>query len=134
MDGIVYSASLALGFAAVENALYVLGSGLEAGYVRALLPVPGHAFFGVVMGYFLAKARFHPGRKRHESLTRALFVPASMHGAFNYLMSSNIALASLVVPLMAALLWTVSKRIDILVDSSPFSPSRQKPENRATQG
>ena len=49
MDGIVYSSSLALGFAAVENVLYVMQSGLESGYVRALLPVPGHAFFGVVM-------------------------------------------------------------------------------------
>jgi len=72
IDGIVYSSSLALGFAAVENMLYVVGSGLEAGYVRALLPVPGHAFFGVVMGYFLARAKFQTGRARHENLARAL--------------------------------------------------------------
>lgn len=135
IDGIVYSSSLALGFAAVENMLYVLGSGLEAGYVRALLPVPAHAFFGVVMGYFLARAKFQTGRARHENLTRALFVPAALHGAFNFLMSSNMTLAVLVVPLMAALLWICSKRIDILEESSPFSPSRRKaPENRATQG
>ena len=135
MDGIVYSSSLALGFAAVENVLYVMQSGLESGYVRALLPVPGHAFFGVVMGYFLAKAKFQTGRAKHENLTRALFVPATLHGAFNFLISSSMTLALLVVPVMAALLWLCAKRMDSLEELSPFSPSRRKvPENRAMQG
>jgi len=135
MDGIVYSSSLALGFAAVENVLYVTDGGLESGYVRALLPVPGHAVFGVVMGYFLAKAKFGTGRVKHENLMRALFVPATLHGIFNFLMSSSMTLALLVVPLMAALLWFCAKRMDALEELSPFSPSRRKmPENRATQG
>lgn len=43
-DAIVYSVSSALGFAAVENILYVLQSDLRTAVSRAILSVPGHFF------------------------------------------------------------------------------------------
>lgn len=49
-DAIVYSVSSALGFAAVENILYVLQSDLRTAVSRAILSVPGHFFFAVSMG------------------------------------------------------------------------------------
>ena len=55
MDGIVYASCVALGFAALENILY-LASNFDAwvsvGITRALLSVPGHFFFGILMGYY----------------------------------------------------------------------------------
>jgi hypothetical protein len=57
-DGIVYGASISLGFATVENILFLLANGLSHAFGRALLPVSSHALFGVVMGYYLGKAKF----------------------------------------------------------------------------
>ena len=56
-DAVVYSVSSALGFAAVENILYVLQSDLRTAVSRAILSVPGHFFFAVSMGLLLSRAK-----------------------------------------------------------------------------
>jgi len=63
MDGIVYATRAGLGFALVENILYLLGqvelSGLVVTWIlRALLAVPGHALWTGIMGYLAARRRF----------------------------------------------------------------------------
>lgn len=50
-DGLIYAVFVSLGFAAFENVLYVLDGGLRVAILRAILSVPGHMFFGVMMGY-----------------------------------------------------------------------------------
>ena len=50
-DGIVYGTSVSLGFATLENILYLVGHGVEYAFTRALLPVSSHALFGVVMDF-----------------------------------------------------------------------------------
>jgi protease PrsW len=50
LDGVVYGATASLGFATLENILYVGQHGLGVAVLRALTAVPGHAFTGVVMG------------------------------------------------------------------------------------
>ncbi len=57
-DGIVYGASVSLGFATLENILYLIGHGVEHAFVRALLPVSCHALIGVIMGFTLEKPVF----------------------------------------------------------------------------
>ena len=59
MDGIVYATFVGLGFACLENILYVLDGGVGVGIIRALISVPGHFLFGVMMGYFLSLAKFN---------------------------------------------------------------------------
>lgn len=56
-DGIVYSAFTSLGFAAFENVEYVFGYGLSVAPLRAVLAIPGHLGFAVVVGYFYGRAR-----------------------------------------------------------------------------
>lgn len=51
-DGIVYAVFVSLGFAAFENILYVLQYGFSNALMRAVTSVPGHTFFGVMMGYY----------------------------------------------------------------------------------
>ena len=51
-DGIIYSVFVSLGFAAYENVLYVLEYGWTTAIMRALMSVPGHMFFAVIMGYY----------------------------------------------------------------------------------
>ncbi|MCF0121352.1 MAG: PrsW family intramembrane metalloprotease, partial [Oscillospiraceae bacterium] len=49
-DGIVYGASVAVGFAILENIMYVADYGFTTGVVRAFTAVPLHAFCGITMG------------------------------------------------------------------------------------
>ena len=65
-DGIVYGAAVSLGFATVENILYLFANGLESALGRAILPVSSHALFGVIMGYYLGKAKFSEGKEKRS--------------------------------------------------------------------
>ena len=56
-DAVVYCVFSALGFAALENILYVAQFGLSVAVPRALLSVPGHFFFAVYMGIYLGEAK-----------------------------------------------------------------------------
>ena len=54
-DGIVYAVYVGLGFAALENVAYVLSAGdqwMTVAAMRALLAVPGHYGFAILMGYY----------------------------------------------------------------------------------
>jgi RsiW-degrading membrane proteinase PrsW (M82 family) len=81
-DGIVYSLTVSLGFAGLENILYVLDGGVETAVLRMFTAVPAHASFGVLMGYFLGKAKFEH-KKAHYAIY-ALGVATLFHGAYDY--------------------------------------------------
>ncbi len=88
-DGIVYAVFIGLGFACVENIMYVLGNdtfeqAVEVGKMRAILSVPAHFLFGVIMGYYLALAKF--GKSKIFNLMLALLIPVFFHGAFDFLL------------------------------------------------
>lgn len=85
MDGIVYAVFVGLGFACVENILYVFQGGIGTGIVRAILSVPGHFLFAVVMGYFLSLAKFGKER-RFTYLLLSLFCAAFVHGLFDWIL------------------------------------------------
>ncbi len=82
MDGIVYGVAVSLGFATLENLLYVAEGGLSVAILRAVTAVPAHAFLGAIMGYLVGRAKFDENRRR-EYLTRALAIPILLHGAYN---------------------------------------------------
>src|SRR4030065_967781 len=84
-DGIVYAVYISLGFAGIENVLYVFTGGYGVGLVRALTAVPAHALFGVVMGYYFSMARFIPGR-RTIYLILAFSLPFVFHGLYDFLL------------------------------------------------
>lgn len=87
-DGIIYAVFISLGFAAVENILYVYRLGYEVGIVRALTAVPAHALFGTVMGYHLGLAKFYP-RIRIRQLVLALLMPFIWHGTYDFLLTGH---------------------------------------------
>lgn len=59
-DGILYAVAVSLGFATLENIIYAftLKASFASLLLRGLLPVSGHAMFGVVMGYYMGRAKF----------------------------------------------------------------------------
>lgn len=87
-DGIVYGVFVSLGFAAVENVMYVYQLGHSAGFTRALTAVPAHAIFGVIMGYYFSRARFGRANRQYY-LMLALFVPVMLHGIYNFILMTG---------------------------------------------
>ncbi len=91
-DAVVYAVAASLGFAGLENVLYVFTSGgLSTAIMRALTAVPGHAVFGVFMGlhYGLAKraeARGNYGIAKVE-LCLSYLVPVLLHGFYDFTLS-----------------------------------------------
>jgi RsiW-degrading membrane proteinase PrsW (M82 family) len=81
MDGLVYGAIAGLGFAAPENLLYVLMRGAALGVIRGVLSVPGHALWGSMIGYYLARQKFTgPGKSGLVGLSAAVI----LHTIFDY--------------------------------------------------
>lgn len=121
-DGIVYAVAVSLGFAAVENVMYVYEGGLQAGLLRAFTAVPAHAFFGVVMGYYFGLARFIPG-SRGKNLLKAFTIPWFLHGLYDFLLlSQNPWLLVSFVPLMIILWRMGANRIKKHLLNSAFNP------------
>ena len=92
-DSIVFCTAVGLGFAGIENILYVfrshsvsLATGLSVGLLRALLAVPGHAAFAIFMGYFLDKKNEYKYKGKSPLLFGALaiIVPVILHGIYDF--------------------------------------------------
>jgi RsiW-degrading membrane proteinase PrsW (M82 family) len=86
-DGIVYAVMVSMGFAALENVMYVFDHGVGTGIVRAFTAVPAHATFGILMGYFMGLAKFSKN-KWMLNLT-GLFVATFFHGAYDFFLFVN---------------------------------------------
>ena len=83
LDGIIYSVMVGMGFATLENVLYVMDSGYTTAIMRMFLSVPAHATFAVIMGYELGKAKF-AGRKRFFYIQPALLGATFWHGSYDF--------------------------------------------------
>ncbi|HPT15275.1 MAG TPA: PrsW family glutamic-type intramembrane protease [Bacteroidales bacterium] len=124
-DGIVYSVAVSLGFAALENVLYVFRGGMQVGLLRAFTAVPAHAFFGMIMGYYFGLARFVQGAKS-KNLLKAIALPWFFHGLYDFILySQNPWLLLTFVPLMIVLLVTGMKRIKQHQLASAFNPKSE---------
>lgn len=83
MDGVVYGVAVSLGFATLENVLYVGGGGMGVAVARALTAVPAHAFTGAIMGYYVGCARFAE-KDRARLWALALLFPMLLHGLYDF--------------------------------------------------
>lgn len=86
-DGIVYAVVVSMGFAALENVLYVSQYGVTTGLTRAFTAVPAHATFGILMGYFMGKAKFSNNRVKFNLL--GLLIATLFHGAYDFFLFIN---------------------------------------------
>jgi RsiW-degrading membrane proteinase PrsW (M82 family) len=81
--------------------------------------IPAHALMGVIMGYYVGKAKFSKDNER-KLLLKGLLGAIILHGFYDYfLMSQNgigfFAIVSLIVSIIIA-----KKAIKENVESSPF--------------
>lgn len=109
-DGIVYGASVSLGFATAENIFYLIGLGVEHALGRALLPVSSHALFGVIMGYYIGKGKFSATSTK-KWIAFSLLVPFLLHGIYDYILISLKHWIYIMLPFMIFLWWLGLRKV-----------------------
>ncbi len=125
-DGIVYAVFVSLGFAAVENVMYVMDGGYQTAMLRALTAVPAHALFGITMGYYLGIARRYSELKK-SYLLYAILVPVLIHGLYDFILMMEVDwLLLLFVPYVILLYITGIRKMRRLSDVSVFKPDDQE--------
>ena len=120
-DGIVYAIMVGMGFATVENVIYVFQYGYKTGLLRMFTAVPAHAVFALIMGYFIGRAKFtHQKPIRYSIL--ALLGAAVFHGSYDYFwfisFIPGIWIGALVSAALSFLLVRLALRLH--EQSSPF--------------
>ncbi len=98
---ILLAVGISLGFAVLENKLYVLTGGLGAWILRALTAVPMHAIFGLVMGSFMAIAWRDHRRTNYLALALAFVTPVLFHFAYDFLVMASALNPALAWPVKA---------------------------------
>jgi RsiW-degrading membrane proteinase PrsW (M82 family) len=104
-DGIVYVGASAIGFAMLENVIYVAQNGIGTGIVRAFTAIPLHVFTAVVMGLYAGRARFAETPARRTLLVaRGFAIAWFFHGLYDLVAMSETGLPILLLPVLAGLL------------------------------
>lgn len=87
-DGIVYAVAVSLGFAAIENALYCIGFGIEVAWYRMFSAVPMHAMSAVLLGFYVGRAKFERDERGSKLLIWCGLLASTLaHGGYNYFLS-----------------------------------------------
>lgn len=123
LDGIVYGVFAALGFATVENIMYVVfryTNNPFIGLYRGIFSVPAHGVFGITMGYYLALYKFNTDEKgKSSNLRKSLFMPVLLHGIFDFILMANIPeLTLLFVPYVIFIWWINERKLEAFIFDS----------------
>ena len=108
-DGVIYGVCSSLGFATLENILYVFQGGIGLGILRAVTAIPLHCSCGVVMGYFYSKARENAnnGEGAAGNMLISYLSAMGIHGLYDFVLSvddTSVILCILVLLLLVALM------------------------------
>lgn len=122
-DGITYAVMVSLGFATLENILYVIEGGVSVAVLRMFTAVPAHVTFGVVMGYFMGLAKFKNNSLglKMLGLAGAVF----LHGFYNFSLFSAEQIPLMVLGALISLILGVIlslRAIHLHRKNSPFNP------------
>ena len=126
-DGIIYAVMASLGFAAIENILYIYEGGMSVGIIRAFTAVPAHTIMGVLMGYFMGLAKFKPQKKKIYLLL-SIIAPVLLHGSYNfslYIPNETIAWSGALLSLGIGI-FLARRAMKIHAHSSPFNTQKHK--------
>ena len=108
-DAIVYAVFVSLGFAALENITYVFGSGVGTAFLRMFTAVPGHACFGVFMGFFYSKAKYASLTNKKGACTGftalAILLPIIIHGIYDAILMGGGSSDEAILSGLSLILW-----------------------------
>lgn len=116
IDGIVYTIAASLGFACIENILYVFGNNWETAIARGVTSVPLHAVASGTMGYYIGLARFAQNKGQERILLNVgLWQAIMIHGLYNFLILISplfgAMFAAFVIPMVIYLYIRLKTRI-----------------------
>ncbi len=112
-DGMIYAIFVSLGFAFLENIIYVTKtSSLNVALLRAVSAVPSHACDAIFMGYYLSVAK-HFGIKKEKDKERkyillSIFFPALLHGIYDFCLMSGYKIFMTIFSAFIIFLYVVS--------------------------
>jgi RsiW-degrading membrane proteinase PrsW (M82 family) len=120
MDGIVYTIMASLGFACLENIIYVIDGGFTIAFVRAITAVPMHAVASGMMGYYIGKAKFSENKTEENSLiSKGLWYAVLIHGIYDFLLFASprfgLIFASGVFPLIIITFFILKEKISLAI-------------------
>lgn len=99
-DGVVYGVAASLGFAALENIMYILGFGFGVAPIRAVTAIPLHCITGVFMGHYYGMAMYLERRDvaAEASVYRVLtlLIPVLIHGFYDFCATMQSTVWSLI--------------------------------------
>lgn len=114
LDGIVYCVFSTMGFATVENIIYVAyryTNNPFIGLYRGIFSVPAHAVFGITMGYYLSLAKFDLNLDRKKmNMRKSLYMPIIMHGIFDFILMAELPQLTLLFVPYVIFLWVINQR------------------------
>ena len=123
-DGIVYCVMVSMGFATIENILYVYEGGQAVAWTRMFTAVPMHAIFAIIMGYYMGIQKFY--NKKNYALI-GLFYASILHGVYDFvIMNPEISAEIQWLGFLACIIFGVRvarKSIKLHQDNSPFKAS-----------
>src|SRR5215470_3146 len=117
LDGVIFSATAALGFAAIENVFYLARNEPALVLLRGPLSNPGHALFSALWGLGLSKAKAAPNMlwRRLPVVARGFLMASLLHSLFDLLLLAaadiNVIFFALLIAAMVALFFWVRSRI-----------------------
>ncbi len=120
-DAIVYAVFVSLGFACLENIMYVFNSGIttsgiSTALLRAITAVPGHACFGVLIGYYLGLAKTADKHQNKEiskkNKIKSLLFPILAHGTYDFLIFGSAQIPFFFLLFIVFVVFLFSKTID----------------------
>lgn len=125
LDGVIYSAAAALGFAAAENIIYLSQNDPSLVLLRGPLSNPGHALFSALWGLSLSRVRAAPNilLRRFVILMQGFLLAVVLHAGFDALLVQTETIGPILYPVivgaMVALFLWVRSRIHFHRETSP---------------
>ncbi|MEF9991587.1 MAG: PrsW family glutamic-type intramembrane protease [Peptostreptococcaceae bacterium] len=114
LDGIVYSIFITLGFATIENIIYIFGESylnvFEVGLSRAIISIPAHIMFSITMGYYLSIYKFSKEKMNIKKiyLLNVILIPVILHGLFDFLLMLKTSWSTVVFLIYLIYLWKIN--------------------------
>lgn len=137
-DGVVYAVVASLGFATIENILYLVDGDVVTAVMRGVLSVPGHAIDGVFMGCYYGIAKYLDAsgdvKGSKNNLRKALLVPTLLHGFYDFCLSTEYEILLLAFLIFEIVITVVCiKKIKKLSKQDTYIPGSVPPQMSRSQ-
>lgn len=132
LDGIIYSIFLSLGFATIENIVYLMSedssTAIQLGMIRAVISIPAHMMFAITMGYYISKYKYSASKnKKIKYLSFSLLFPILLHGVFDFILMIEYRWSIILFIAYIVFLWKINlDKLDNYIKNSKKRFFRRK--------